>query len=89
VLISGLMFYFSFLEQTHYIMTIYMILSGVQGFFIGGPISRITQTDIACLTKGNNNDLYMILTINSFLRSLLLVISLYSIGYFLEKGKQS
>jgi hypothetical protein len=84
--VGVLMLYYGSLEQTSEVMRIYVGLSAGQGFFSGGPSCRLTQKDVVSITEGNNNDLYAIFAISDVLVSLCLIISLYCIGYFLEKG---
>lgn len=86
VVVSIIMLYYGTLEQTSEIMKIYIFLSAIQGFFAGGPSCRLNQKDIASITEGNSTDLYVILSILGIIVSILLIISLYCIGYFLERG---
>lgn len=87
VVAGAFMLHFSFAEQTEEIMTVYMILGAAQGFLTGGPVCRLSQCDLVTVTKGDNNDLYIVLVIVSAVKNLLSTICLYLIGFFLASGK--
>ena len=64
-----------------------MVLTAAQGFFTGGPSCRLGQCDLVTVTKGDNNDLYIVLVIVSATKNLLSTICLYLIGFHLAHSK--
>ena len=68
-------------------MNLYMLLSAAQGFLTGGPVCRLSQSDLVTAARGDNDHLYTLLVLAGTTRSILNAICLYLTGFFLEKSK--
>lgn len=86
-IISLAMFYYSFSEADSGKVLLFIILSGAQGILVGGPCARLAQHDLVQITEGNPQDIYIILVIYTLVKCVLSTITLYLIGYCLERGK--
>ena len=70
-------------------IVVYLILSGFSGFILGGPISRLSSSDLAEASEDDSTENYSLFAAANFTRYVGLTFSLFFIGFFMEKGKRN
>ena len=56
-------------------------------FIVGGPLASSNMTEMSLEAEGDTHALYYMFSMFFFLRTLINLIMLYLIGYFMELGR--